>query len=126
MLRVPGNKILIALAVLFLSVQGVYALNEKKIVAYPVPFNPDRQTLKIGYVGVTPDSLTKVKIEIFDINGDRVYSYEQTSLTTPIIWNGRNSTGRIVKTGMYIIKIVIEDSNTGDHGKKIIRILVNR
>ncbi len=106
---------------------SVPAIDMRSIIAYPVPFNPDRQTMKIGYEqGATPDALDSVSIQVFDINGDMVLSRSYTSLNPPVIWNGRNSAGIMVSPGMYIIKITAENSATGEHGKKIIRILVNR
>jgi hypothetical protein len=114
-------------AVLLLAYQpgNVFALNANNIIAYPVPFNPRIQIMNVGYdPAVTPDAVDRVKVEIFDINGDSVLEREYSSL--PVIWNGRNGSGRMVGAGMYIIKVTIENSTTGEHGVKIIRILVNR
>ncbi|HPJ36826.1 MAG TPA: FlgD immunoglobulin-like domain containing protein [Spirochaetota bacterium] len=81
--------------------------------------------MKIGYdPAVTADAVNRVKIEIFDINGDLVLDREYSSL--PVIWNGRNGSGRMVGAGMYIIKVTVEKTDTGEHGVRIIRILVNR
>lgn len=116
-------------AVLLLAYQpgNVFALNANNIIAYPVPFNPRIQTMKIGYdPAVTPDAVDRVKIEIFDINGDVVLEREYSSLAPAVIWNGLNGSGRMVGAGMYIIKVTVEKSDTGEHGVKIIRILVNR
>ncbi|MBN2038546.1 MAG: T9SS type A sorting domain-containing protein [Spirochaetes bacterium] len=105
----------------------IFALDMDDIVAYPVPFNPGiHNNLRIGYKpGVTStDPVNKIKIEIFDINGDTVLTREYTSLNA--VWNGRNSKGKLVKSGMYIIKVSMENINTGAYGQKMIRILVNR
>ena len=130
----PGGRIMkrkrlssCALAAALLLPVSVPALEMRSIIAYPVPFNPDRQTMKIGYEqGATPEALDSVSVQVFDINGDMVLSRSYTSLNPPVVWNGRNSAGIMVSPGMYIIKITAENSATGEHGKKIIRILVNR
>ncbi|HQP47839.1 MAG TPA: FlgD immunoglobulin-like domain containing protein [Spirochaetota bacterium] len=115
-------------AVLLLAYQpgNVFALNANNIIAYPVPFNPRIQTMKIGFTSGTAETVDRVKIEIFDINGDVVLEREYSSLAPAVIWNGRNGSGRMVGAGMYIIKVTVEKSDTGEHGVKIIRILVNR
>jgi len=106
-----------------LSAGAGYSADMKYVVAYPVPFNPRSNVLTIGYPsshsGVTSYN---VKVEIFDINGDRVAEKKRSLL--PLKWNGRNSGGRMVKPGMYILKVTLENDE-GDYGKKIIRILVD-
>jgi hypothetical protein len=115
------------LLVVFISVP-LLALNEGRIVAWPVPFNPSRQVLTIDYApDATPGAPNRVKMEIFDINGDRVYEGEYTgSNPLPISWGGRNMSGRMVHPGMYIIKLTVENTGTGKLGRRIIRIVVAR
>lgn len=102
---------------------GLFAVEMDKIAAYPVPFNPKKQNrITIGYPsGVTGPAVYNIKIEIYDINGDRVASRSGSQF--PLYWNGRNDSGRYVRPGMYIIKVVAE--NDSEYGKKNIRILVN-
>jgi len=116
------NKIVIIMMLTF--TQFAYAFDMKDIIAYPVPFNPQQKTLTIGYKAGSSLSLSgyKVKATIYDINGDLVL--EKSRSQGPLIWNGRNSSGRFVKPGLYILKVEVEDDN-GDYGKKIIRILVD-
>ncbi len=116
------NKIVLLL-MLALS-QGAYAFDMTDIVAYPVPFNPQKKTLTIGYPVGSPLTFTSktIRVSIYDINGDLVI--ERSRSANPLIWNGRNSSGRFVKPGLYILKIEIDDDN-GDYGKKMIRILVD-
>ena len=100
-------------------------LNVHNIIAYPVPFNPRIQVLKIGYKpSVPPDTVDTVTIEVFDINGDSVFLREYSSLNNPVIWNGYNNSGKRVKPGLYIIKVTVENSQSGERGLRIIRILV--
>ena len=72
---------------------------------------------------INNEDINSVKLDIFDINGDRVISKNLSSL--PAKWNGRNSRGIRVKPGLYIIKVVVENTAEATYGKKIIRILVN-
>lgn len=126
-LKIPQVLSAPVIAVLLCACQpaGLYALNANNIIAYPVPFYPRIQTMKIGYdPAVAADAVDQIKIEIFDINGDLVL--ERTMSVLPYIWNGRNGSGRMVGAGMYIVKVTVENTATGEHGVKIIRILVNR
>lgn len=110
-------KIIILLMVPLLG-QSVYAYDMKNIYAYPVPFNPNKHdTIKI-----TNPSADNIKMTVYDINGDIVI--EKSGSASPFIWNGRNSSGRLVKPGLYMIKVEIENAG-GDYGKKVIRILVD-
>ncbi len=103
------------------------SLNENGISAWPVPFNPSRQTLTIDYApGEAKDTPApdRIRIEIFDINGDLVYEGSYAAL--PIIWNGRNMSGLMVHPGLYILKLRVEQSELGTLGRRIIRIVVLR
>ncbi len=107
----------LAVAILVLPLcAGAYDM--KNVIAYPVPFNPKKTTLKIA----NPSGYD-LKAEIYDVNGDLVC--EKRGSSTTVIWNGRNADGKLVKPGLYIIRITVEESSTGDYGKKIIRILVD-
>jgi len=100
----------------------VYAFDLKNVAAYPVPFNPQKHNRITVDVPGSSLGAHNVKVAVYDINGDLVL--EKTGSAFPFYWNGRNSTGRFVKPGLYILKIEVDDEN-GDYGKKIIRILVD-
>lgn len=104
---------------------AAYAYDMKNIAAYPVPFNPQKNALTIGTPGLTSAVPHSIRIEIYDINGDSVI--KKSASQFPVYWNGRNSSGRFVKPGLYIVKIEIDDDidQKGDYGKKVIRILVD-
>ncbi len=109
--------------ILLLVCSAGFSFDMKNIVAYPVPFNPRNGVLTVGYpASYSGASADQVKVVIYDINGDRVIEKNRSQL--PLYWNGRNRSGRLVKPGMYIIKVTVENEN-GDYGKKIIRILIN-
>ena len=115
------------LLLFILSGRIASALNTKDLVAYPVPFNPKKGTVQYITIGNDPNkaplSIDKFKIEVYDINGDKVCTRHYNSATA--IWNGRNDNGVLVKPGMYIIKATVENTATGEFGRKIIRILIN-
>ena len=96
------------------------AYNMIAVIAYPVPYNPRYGVLKVEDRSGVP--FNKVRIHIYDINGDDVYSSMFSGY--PAIWNGRTQTGRMVSPGMYIIKVEAENVLTGLYGKKILKILV--
>ncbi|MFC1669032.1 T9SS type A sorting domain-containing protein [Spirochaetota bacterium] len=100
-------------------VESIFAFDLKSIVAYPVPFNPKNGVLTVEDRVAAAD---KISITIYDINGDKVFSSSNAS--SSITWNGRNRRGMRVKPGLYLIRVTVED-NSGDYGKKVIRILVN-
>lgn len=99
------------------------------VIAYPVPLNPEKSVLKIRD---TSGLIThaQVRVQIFDINGDPVFDREFSisNLSDPppnnYCWNGRNNAGRKVSPGLYIMKITAEGAS-GEHGVKILRILVD-
>lgn len=125
--RIPTIAIILLTFLILLQADVAYSLQVNNIIAYPVPFNPRLQVLKIGYKpDVTPDAVDIVKIEIFDINGDSVFFRDYSSLSNPVIWNGYNNAGRRVKPGLYIIKVTVENSQSGERGSKIIRIVIVR
>ena len=118
------RRILFAV-IMIISCQGfLYAmdLNMSGVIAYPVPFNPDKKALTIKGTGI---STYTTDINICDINGDIVLSRTLSNLSSDYNWSGYNSRGKKVKPGMYIIRIRMEDTTNGAHGEKIIRILVN-
>ncbi len=121
-------KLKLIVGILLISVcNTLFAIDMDKIAAFPVPFNPKKSNrITVGYpAGVTGTVNYNVKIEIFDINGDFVA--KRTGSQFPVYWNGRNGSGRLVKPGMYIIKVTAESDSAGynEHGIKTIRILVN-
>ena len=69
---------------------------------YPNPFNP--QT-KISYTLPEP---SHVSLIIYNISGERVYTLEQSRKSAghhSIIWDGRDTVGRLVSGGIYIVRI---------------------
>ena len=107
--------LLVLVAIPFVSVN---AYDMKNVVAGPVPFNPKKDMV----LNIFNPDFYNLEISIYDINGDLVYT--KSGSTNPVIWNGRDSSGRHVKPGFYIIKVVAENAG-GNYGKKTIRILVD-
>ena len=112
---------------LLICCNSLYGLTANEIIAYPVPFNPKKNTLTIGTnVSGTPLTGYSVNVLIYDINGDLII---KKTASGNIKWNGRNKSGRIVKPGLYILKVEIERDDTGSNKsefvKKIIRILID-
>ncbi len=102
-----------------------HTISESDIIAYPVPFNPDTQVLKIACSG-TPVTVDKVTVTIMDINGDEVFVGTYATISSPIAWNGRNNAGTVVDAGEYFIRVVTENSQTGYYSTNLIRILIQR
>ncbi len=80
-------------------------LREKPFNA-PNPFNPDTGETKICYYLDEDDD--DVKIKLFTLTGDLVYSWENISGRKGLNqwpWNGKNEKGRVVENGGYICLI---------------------
>jgi hypothetical protein len=111
-------------AVIVISISaGLFASITSGIIAYPVPYNPDRGVMQIADKSGTLAAVSKVEVTIFDINGDQVFSRIYPGFTG-VSWTGRNSSGSKVHPGFYIVKVEVEDAG-GFRGSKVIRILVN-
>jgi len=120
------TKKIIFIFALLICCNALYAITASDIIAYPVPFKPNKQTLTIGTQGIFPADYA-VKVSIYDINGDLIIT--KSAGGKNILWNGRNKSGRIVKPGLYILKVEAEKdssgSNKSEYVKKIIRILID-
>lgn len=69
---------------------------------YPNPFNP---TTKIRF---TNDRSSNVKVTIYALNGEKVATIMNKQVNAgayDVSWNGKNSNGTIVPTGMYLYDI---------------------
>jgi len=76
---------------------------------YPNPFNPDT---KIDFYLSVEDNIT---LSVFNIKGQKVCDLH--SGITPagkhcVVWNGRNSTGGFVSSGIYLYKLTTSYSST--------------
>ena len=112
------------LLICYNTVHAAITITASEIIAYPVPFNPNQKTLTIGEkAGGSDLSGYSVNVSVYDINGDLII---EKSGSGNIKWNGRNKSGRIVKPGLYILKVEIEEyGNPSNYIKKIIRILID-
>ena len=91
---------------LFFKGEEVEKSLEKKPFNAPNPFNPDTGDTKICYYLEEDDD--DVKIKLFTLTGELVYSWENISGRAGLNdwpWNGRNEKGRIVENGGYICLI---------------------
>lgn len=120
MLIVNRHRLFFLIFSFILFSTAVYAYDASLIKAYPVPFNPKVS----GVMRIDVPAGYRVSFIVFDFNGDMVTKRTFTSAASSVSWNGRNNRGSVVKPGLYIIKVVVENDADGDYGKKMIRILV--
>ena len=69
---------------------------------YPNPFNP---TTKIRF---TNDRASNVKVTVYSLKGEKVATImnkQVNSGTYDVSWNGKNTRGKVVPTGMYLYDI---------------------
>jgi len=82
--------------------------------AYPNPFNP---TTNIRY---QLDGRGEVKIDIYNTRGQLVRSfsrYHDAAGSYNILWDGRDSSGRALASGVYLYKMT---SGSYSCGKKLV------
>ena len=117
---------IVAIVLTFITVQHpVIASSIDSIILYPVPLDPEKQTLTIEdrkkeYSGKS----ILVHLQVYDINGDLLFSRNYNSL--PVYWKGYSTSGKKVSNGVYIVKLTIEDLDSGLTGKKLFRIIVKK
>jgi len=92
----------------------VVAVDDNGIVAekfelkgnYPNPFNP---TTKIRF---SNDRTANVKVHVYSLKGERVATILNSQLnsgTYDVSWNGMNSSGKVVPSGMYLYEVRSEE-----------------
>ncbi len=118
------KNLFVSLIFVFMFLSTIYGVDIKNVVAYPVPFNPQNSTLKIGYPSGSDFAGERCKVTVFDINGDIVTVINGSPLgEIACKWNGRRSNGEYAKPGLYLLKVEISD-NDGGYWKKTLRVLV--
>jgi hypothetical protein len=73
---------------------------------YPNPFNP---TTKIRF---SNDRTANVKVHVYSLKGEKVATILNSQLnsgTYDVSWNGMNSSGRVVPSGMYLYEVRSEE-----------------
>ena len=88
---------------LVVGVEGEELIPDEYSVSqnYPNPFNPATS------VSYTLPKQSKVKIQVFDITGSLIatlLNVNQAAGFHNIIWNGKNSIGMQVSTGIYFMR----------------------
>jgi len=78
----------------------------KAVVVYPNPFRP-REAMDnvLKFIGLTDD----VDIKIYTISGDLVWSRHFVYSGGGATWDGRNSQGREVSSGLYVYQVTNGD-----------------
>jgi flagellar hook assembly protein FlgD len=112
--RIGAKKFIIIILMFLYSIKSVDAF-----VVTPFHFNPKKKILKV-YVTNQSLKYTKYDIEIFNHDGDLVYTLEEA--TIPFYWDGRNNNDQNVKSGLYIIRLISRNKNSL---KIIRRVLIN-
>lgn len=122
-MKITGRYILFFF--LLFSLFSIAAGELGSVYAYPVPFNPRKNTLTIAdRDNQFSGTAINVGVLILDINGDKIFSRSYNQL--PVLWRGYSSAGRIVENGLYFIKITVENQDTGEVKQKVIRVLVKQ
>lgn len=95
----PSGEILVA------NQDEVSSDVEDVLIASPVRFdvfpNPSQGRTEMHFS--TP--FEPGKLSVFDVGGHLIRSYELTSLVGRIVWDGKNSSGRSVTPGVYLLRL---------------------
>lgn len=90
------------------------------MMAYPNPFDPNKQTIKMLFGAATGEA---VDIYVFDANANVIWQKKDNQLAgdRTVTWDGKTSYGEMVDNGIYFVRIVKK-------GKTVARakILVNK
>ncbi|MCP5064768.1 MAG: T9SS type A sorting domain-containing protein, partial [Ignavibacteriae bacterium] len=82
------------------------------IGSYPNPFNP---STTLNYYLQTA---SKVKLEVYDVMGRMIKSFTENSQASgshKVVWDGTNSNGLRVATGIYIYRFEATSLETNEH-----------
>jgi hypothetical protein len=118
------KKTVYIILTVFMIIQTFQLKASEKLIAYPVPFDPANTTLKLKY---QPDRTggISVNIEIFDVNGDRIFSRKFADIGD-FRWKGFSDDGKKISNGLYIVKVRWEEAATGKVITDAVRITVVR
>jgi hypothetical protein len=87
-----------------LKIQSKEAARGLKIFDYKLYPNPMSDRIKIEYTSLVN---TEVKVSIYNINGQRVWSKTHKALAgdNSILWSGKNMNANILSSGIYFISL---------------------
>ncbi|MBN1621877.1 MAG: SBBP repeat-containing protein [Endomicrobiales bacterium] len=90
----------------FAVLQKTPAATLGSVIAYPNPYKPKTHT-----AGLTFDYLTSnAKIKIYNVAGELVKEIEETDGDGIAVWDGKNKSGNLVASGVYIAYIKSDNS----------------
>lgn len=69
---------------------------------YPNPFNP---TTTICFS--TTKLVDAAEIEIYNLRGQKIRSFELTGAATSVVWDGRDASGKTAPSGLYLAKLKV-------------------
>ena len=101
----------------------------KKFYSYPNPFGRgNTEEERLAYFNFHLDQISDVKIQIFTLLGELVWSTKRESLGSgnhphTISWDGRNDNGQRVLNGGYIGAIEIRPTGGGKVTRHITKII---
>lgn len=87
------------------------------LIIYPKVFSPNKGILRIDYqFQAVSGNIQKVDIEIYSLNGILVKrlsskNYNSTQAQDTVNWDGKDSLGRLIPNGYYLVKAIITESS---------------
>lgn len=117
---ISSNEISSKLSFTFADIETFEVTN---VLPYPNPFNPDLETCKIRF---NLEGQSVVKLYIHSITGRRLYTYSAIHETGAQIleWDGRDDFGNGVSIGVYFAYLIVENTESSDSVKKVLKLAV--
>lgn len=89
------------------------------VIDTPDPFAPDGT--KVNTISFTLSEEANVKINLYDINNDFIKTLTDSTMPSgqnKVTWDGKDSAGNIVESGLYLYTVEVED-NFGNLAPKV-------
>lgn len=119
------NLVKVTVLIFIMGTMPVHAEPLDGVILYPVPLNTSTQTLTVEDRNrVYNGKSILVKLQVYDVNGDLLFDRNYNAF--PIYWKGYSTSGKRASSGVYFIKLSVEELDSGTINKKIYRILIKK
>ncbi|MDD2283784.1 MAG: type IX secretion system sortase PorU [Paludibacter sp.] len=78
--------------------------------------NPVRFNTKFVIEHDRPESVLNAQVDIFDLSGRKIWSFQQTTLNE-ISWDVRDATGKKLPTGIYLYRVSVQSNSKTAYSK---------
>lgn len=123
-MRISVSKIRKTFAFALLAFASAISAEVGDLKAYPNPFSPDKEYLKIARKDNANLPAGEIQLVVYDYSLREVYRKQGNGGGANIEWAGIDDTGRKVVPGLYFIKVIHIGTTAGDVSEKMLKVLV--